>query len=203
MVDRRAGTEEPADAPLLARARAGDRNAMGTLYDRYATPAYSLATRLVGAAAAADIVHDAFIALLDKPSTFDPARGSFRGWFMTSVHHRCLNVLRKNRSVVGEDALAEVPDAGPDPAEAAIQGLRDVSVREALQSLPDSQREVLVLAYYQGLSQSTLATELGVPLGTVKARMRRGLIALRGLLRGEAAPGADDVGIGNREEAGS
>ncbi len=178
---------EPIEAMLLARARRGDGTAWAELYDRYATPAYSLAASLVGAAAAADVVHDAFVSLLDRPDTFDPVQGSFRAWFMTSVHHRCLNVLRKVRPLAGEEALADLADPDPDPADAAVQRLRDAAVREALRQLPTSQREALVLAYYLGLSQSELASRLHVPLGTVKARMRRGMIALRGSLRGEAA----------------
>jgi RNA polymerase sigma-70 factor (ECF subfamily) len=181
-------SEGPTDAALLARAKGGDRAALGDLYDRHATPAYSLACRVVGVTSAADVVHDAFVALMEKPATFDPSLGTFRAWFMTAVHHRCLNVLRGNRAVADEEALADVPDPGVEPPDAIVRQLRDAAVREALQLLSAEQREVLVLAYYSGLSQSGVAARLGVPLGTVKARMRRGLIALRGLLHGEAAP---------------
>lgn len=173
------------------------------MYDRYAAAAHSLAVRLVGASQATDVVHDAFVALLEKSSTFDPTRGSFRAWFMTSVHHRCLNLLRKAKPMRGEVLLAGLLDGGPDPAEAAVQRLRDESVRDALQRLPEDQRRLIVLAYYQGLSQGELAARFGLPLGTVKARMRRGLIALRNLIRGEAAePAGRDEPTG-REEPGT
>ncbi len=184
----RPGSDGSTDATLLAQARRGDKDSLGELYSRHATPAYSLATRLVGATAAADVVHDAFVALLEKPATFDPALGSFRAWFMTAVHHRCLNLMRRDRPTIGEETLLEVASGDPEPVDAVVDHLRDASVRDALRLLPHEQRETLVLAYYGGLSQTAIAEKLGAPLGTVKARMRRGLIALRGLLRGEAIP---------------
>ncbi len=187
-----ARSEDAVDAILLARSRAGDRPAFSSLYDRHAGAAFSLAARIVGPALAADVVHDAFLALLERTATFDPGRGRFRAWFMTSVHHRCLNVLRKGKPMKGPDGLLDVPDAGPDPADLLVQRMRSGSVRNALQRLPEEQRRLIVLAYYEGWSQSELAVRLGLPLGTVKARMRRGLIALRGLLRGDAATGGEE-----------
>jgi RNA polymerase sigma-70 factor (ECF subfamily) len=136
-----------------------------------------------------DVVHDAFVALIDKPSTYDPARGSFRAWFLTSIHHRCLNLRRSQRPTLPEDALAELAGSETDPADAVVARLRDRAVREALLAIGRDQREVLALAYYGGLTQSALATRLGVPLGTVKARMRRGLLGLRAALRGETNVG--------------
>lgn len=184
---RRSVPEVPSDAALLARARGENREALGELYDRHAAPAYSLAARLVGATAAADVVHDAFVALLEKPATFDPTMGTFRSWFMAAIHHRCLNLLRHERPAVGEESLSEMPGQDPEPVDDIVRRLQDASVRDALSVLPIEQREALVLAYYEGLSQSAIAERVGAPLGTVKARMRRGLMSLRGLLRGEAA----------------
>jgi RNA polymerase sigma-70 factor (ECF subfamily) len=174
------------DAVLIARVGRGDRAALAELYDQYSARAYSLACNLVGATAAMDVVHDAFVALVDKPSTFDSARGSFRAWFLTGVHHRCLNLLRAQRPSLTDASLAEVIGPEPDPPEAIVAHLRDAAVRNALLGLGHDQREVLVLAYYGGLTQSALAKRLGVPLGTVKARMRRGLLTLRAALRGDA-----------------
>ncbi len=173
------------DASLVSRVGRGDRSALAELYDRHSTKAYSLACHLVGATGAMDVVHDAFVALIDKPGSFDPSRGSFRAWFLTSVHHRCLNVRRAQRPTVGDDALLNVAGGEPDPADVLVDRLRDASVRAALLDLGRDQREVLVLAYYGGMTQSALSERLGVPLGTVKARMRRGLLGLRGMLRGE------------------
>jgi RNA polymerase sigma-70 factor (ECF subfamily) len=174
-----------ADAALVRRAAAGERAALAQLYDQYVPAGYSLAGRFVGAAAAEDLIHDLFLALLERPGLYDPARGSFRAWFMTAVHHRCLNVLRSRGRQTGDAALAALPDPEPEPAETVVRRLEDATVRAALEGLPEAQREALVLAYYGGLSQSALAEKLAVPLGTVKARMRRGLLALRAALQGE------------------
>lgn len=174
------------DAALLQRVGSGDHAALGELYDRHARVAYSLAARLVGPTSAEDVVHDAFVALLNRADGFDPDRGTFRAWFLTSVHRRCLNLLRSGSRVVVTDTLPEIVDGDPDPADAVVGRLRDGAVRTALVRLAPAQREVLVLAYYGGLSQSALAERLRVPLGTVKARTRRGLLALRELLGGEA-----------------
>jgi RNA polymerase sigma-70 factor (ECF subfamily) len=177
--------EARADVALVRRLARGDRAALGELYDRHATRAYSLACRLVGPTVAMDVVHDAFVVLIDKPQTFDPTRGSFRAWFLTSIHHRCLNVRRAQRPTQSDDVLAEHASGETDLADTVVARLRDRTVRDALLGLGHDQREVLVLAYYGGLTQSALAARLGVPLGTVKARMRRGLLGLRAALRGE------------------
>jgi RNA polymerase sigma-70 factor (ECF subfamily) len=186
-----------AEAQIVERVTRGDRAALADLYDRYAPVAYGLAARLVGEAQAEDVVHDAFVALLDRAATFDPARGSFRAWFLTAVHHRCLNLLRARhpaRSAALDEVAETLPGPEPEPVEQIVQSLRDDAVRAALDRLPPPQREALMLAYYGGLSQSALAERSGVPLGTIKARMRRGLIALRGLLRGETIVDDEDDG---------
>src|SRR5262249_19050778 len=133
-----------ADAALVRRVGRGDRVALGELYDHHATRAYSLACQLVGAAAALDGVHDAFGALIDKPSTYDPARGSFQAWFLTSVHHRCLNLRRSQRPTLSENSLAELASGEADPADAVVARLRDRAVRDALRAIGHDQREVLV-----------------------------------------------------------
>lgn len=190
-----ATTPTDTDAALMARVTSGDRAALAALYDRHARVAYSLATRLVGASAAEDIVQDAFVGLVERGQTFAPERGAFRSWFLATVHHRCVNVLRGANRATGDDALAAVADDAPEPAEAVVRSLEDAAVRQALGRLPEAQQEVLALAYFGGLSQSALAARLQTPLGTIKARMRRGLVALRSDLAGlrvgpgeEAAP---------------
>jgi RNA polymerase sigma factor (sigma-70 family) len=182
-----------ADAELVRRVGLGDRAALAELYDRHATPAYSLARRLVGPTVAEDVVQDAFVALATKSATFDPARGAFRAWFLTAIHRRCLNRLRDERPTTSDAVLAERASSDPEPPEVIVDRLRDGAVREALRALPEEQREVLVLAYYGGLTQTALADRLDLPLGTVKARMRRGLIALRGLLDPDAFDPEEEV----------
>src|SRR5258708_7443314 len=185
-VEQKRAAETAADVDLVTRVARGDRAALADLYDQYAPAAYSLAVRLVGEAMAEDIVHDAFVGLVERRTTFDPARGAFRAWFLTAIHHRCLNALRRRPAQDIEQVADALRDPDPEPVEQIVQRLRDTAVRSALVQLPAAQREALVLAYYGGLRQSALGERLGVPLGTVKARMRRGLISLRGLLRGEA-----------------
>ena len=196
-VDRRAVAPDmdalASDSSLMRRVAEGDRSALAALYDRHARAAYSLATRLLGAAGAEDVVHDAFVALVERPASFDAERGAFRNWFLTVVHHRCLNQLRSRSRLTGDDALAMVADSAPEPVDAVLQTLQDASVRVALQRLPAVQQEVLVLAYYGGLSQSALAARLQVPLGTVKARMRRGLLALRSAFLGDGEPAEEEM----------
>lgn len=173
----------PSDEALAARA-SKDRAALAELYDRYAPMAYALALRIVPSAAE-DAVHDSFVTLVNRPGSFDPARGTFRAWFMTVVHNRCLMLLRERSRLSGEEGLESVPDVDAEPVDAVVRQLEDGTVRDALGQLPAPQREALVLAYYGGLSQSAMSARLGVPLGTVKARMRRGLLALRAALGGE------------------
>jgi len=178
------------DALLWGDVARGDRGAMAALYDRHASAAYSLAAHLVGWAAAEDVVHDSFVTLMRDTSAYDPQRGAFRPWLLRVVHNRCVNLLRRHRSE-GEEALQLIRDPADQPADAIVARLAGAEVRDALSVLPADQREALVLAYYGGLSQSELAQQLDLPLGTVKSRVRRGLLALRELLntRGvEAAP---------------
>jgi RNA polymerase sigma-70 factor (ECF subfamily) len=178
------------DAQLWAQVVRGDRDAIAALYDRHATAAYSLAARLVGWAAAEDVVHDAFLVVLRNAAAYDPARGAFRSWLLRVVHNRCVNLLRRYRPE-NEEALQYMRDPAEQPVETIIAGLASAEVRAALEDLSPDQREALVLAYYGGLSHSELAQRLELPLGTVKSRVRRGLLALRDLLdtRGvEAVP---------------
>jgi Sigma-70 region 2 len=125
---RREGTVV-SDSALMLRVADGDRAALAALYDRHARVAYSLATRLVGSATAEDVVHDAFVALVERPGSFDSARGEFRSWFLTAVHHRCINQLRlRNRTTSDDEALVSLPDSAPEPVEAVLRALQDASV---------------------------------------------------------------------------
>jgi RNA polymerase sigma factor (sigma-70 family) len=187
VLERSAGAAPPDDERLCASLRAGDSSALAELYDRHAAAAYSLAARLVGSAEAEDIVHDAFMVMVKKPAAFDPARGAFRPWLLRIVHNRCVNALRRQRSA-GDDGLQALRDPSRAPADEVIASLEGSAVRDRLRELPPEQRQALVLAYYGGLSHTELAAHLGAPLGTVKARIRRGLLALREALGGEAAP---------------
>jgi RNA polymerase sigma-70 factor, ECF subfamily len=181
-----------ADARLLRRIAAGDSGALSELYDRFSRPLYSAAVRILGdAAEAQDVVHDVFLTLWEKASVFRPERGNAFSWAATLTRNRAIDRLRTRRrrsemlersapSDLGYPDEAEQPRAG----DAADRGDRAQLVRTAVSSLPEEQQRALELAYFGGLSQQEIAERLSAPLGTVKARMRRGLARLREALEG-------------------
>jgi RNA polymerase sigma factor (sigma-70 family) len=175
------------DLELHRRLSTGDRGAFDDLYRRYAGPAYGLAYRLTGQQVLAqDVVHDAFLALWRAPEAYDPARGPFRSFFLALVHHRAVDTVRREDRLRkrSERASNLEPVRGEDVAEDVVEksflSVRRQEVREALQTLPAEQRQVLEMAYFQGKTQVSISEELGIPLGTVKTRT---LAALRKLRR--------------------
>ena len=175
------------DLELHRRLSAGDRGAFDELYRRYASSAYGLAYRLTGQQMLAqDVVHDAFMALWRAPEAFDPVRGAFRTFFLSLVHHRAVDTVRREERLRKrtERAANLEPSAVEDPAEdvvdEAFMGVRRREVREALATLPPAQRQVLDMAYFQAYTQAQIADELGIPIGTVKTRT---LAAMRKLRR--------------------
>lgn len=180
----------PPDAVLVARVTAGDRAAFGELYDRYSRPAYSLARRVcVDPELAEDVVQEAFLVLWRNPAGYDPSRGGFGTWLMTVVHHRAVDVVRREdtrrrRNVPLTDEVSEhtvPPTEGADHA--ALTGVVGAEVRAALQRLPDDQRQVIALAYLGGYTQTEVAALTGIPLGTVKSRTFAAIRRLRTSLR--------------------
>ncbi|NGY64117.1 sigma-70 family RNA polymerase sigma factor [Lentzea sp. NEAU-D13] len=175
----------PTDSDLVQRLAQGDRSAFGELYDRYGTPAYSLARRIcVDPELAEDVVQEAFLALWRHPARFDPTRGSFGTWLMTLVHHRAVDAVRKEntqrrRTVPLTDDVSP-PAEGSDHA--ALVSVVSAEVRAALRTLPEEQRQVIALAYLGGYTQCEVAKLTGVPLGTVKSRTFAAIRRLRGTL---------------------
>lgn len=183
------GAPEATDAALMARVAARDVAAFTALYDRHAHVAYALAAHLLGRAEAEEIVQAVFLRVWHKAGQFDPARGPFGAWFLAITRHQALDELRKRgqrrRLIVAEEIdglLGLVPDHAADVAEQVWVRARGAAALAALETLPAEQRRVLVLAYFGGLSQATIARELGLPLGTVKKRLRLGLGKLRACL---------------------
>ena len=177
------------DARLVRRMAAGDKTALAELYDRFSRPLYATALRIVtDPAEAQDLVHDAFIALWEKAAVFEAERGSAFAWAVTLVRHRAIDRVRSRRRR-GELLAASFPaDLGYDEnadnsadASAAL-GDRASAVRAAVASLPTEQKRALELAFFGGLTQQEIAQQLAEPLGTVKARIRRGLLKLRDTL---------------------
>jgi RNA polymerase sigma-70 factor (ECF subfamily) len=177
------------DAELQARVAVGDQEAFEELYRRYAAPAYGLALRVLASEQLAqDVVHDAFLALWRAPEAFDPARGSFRSFFLSLVHHRSVDTVRREERLrrrtqrMNLQAVQDEQDVADRVAQDAwLVDLRDRVVK-ALDTLSDEQREVVELAYFEGLTQARIAERTGVPLGTVKTRTLAALRRLRRVL---------------------
>jgi RNA polymerase sigma-70 factor (ECF subfamily) len=176
------------DAELLTRISAGDEAALEAVYQRYGGACYRLARRILGdAQLAEDVVQQVFLTLWERHS-YDPARGAMSTWLMTVTHHKAVDMIRRDKGrrhgLAGEQELLEIEATGPGPADAAWAKLRAERTREALRTLPVDQREVLLLAYYGGYTQSEIADITGLPLGTVKSRTFQAMRRLRGQLTG-------------------
>lgn len=174
---------EPSDETLAARVAQQDMAAFSLLYDRYSRAVFAIAAHTLGAAEAEEIVQEVFMRLWSKAHQFDPARGSFATWFMTIVRNHLKDALRgrtqEQRMLAAEQISQLLADPQGDVEEASWQRERGETMLRALQSLPEEQRLVLILAYFSGLSQSSIAEQLEWPLGTVKKRIRLGLQKLR------------------------
>jgi RNA polymerase sigma-70 factor (ECF subfamily) len=149
--------------------------------------AFGLAFRILdNASAAEDVVQDAFLTIWRRSSTLDPGRGRVESLLLTVVHRRAIDVLRARRNVTpAEDYQLDRPDEGnQDPATIVDLAARREEVRAALAELPLEQREILKLAYYKGMTHVEICESEGIPLGTVKSRMRLALQKLRATLGG-------------------
>ncbi len=185
---------QPIDDQLLAeRLRSGDREALGLLYDRYASVAMAVAVRVVSDRdLAEDLVHDAYVAVWQKIDRFDPSRGSLRSWLLTIVRNRAIDRLRGARPSieVGEADEQSLLRTGPNPTwEAAVERRSAAELHDALEQLPEEQREAVELAYFAGRTYREIAVLTGVPQGTANGRLRLALAKLRDTLSlTDAAP---------------
>ena len=166
----------------------GDSSAVAELYDRHGRALYSLALRMLSDAAdAEDVVQDVFTQAWRQAGRYDPARAPVIGWLLVITRARALDRLRARRSRIAPAPLEVVTidpvDPGPGQELQAIGNEEAARLRQALEALPEGQREAIELAYYRGLSQSDIAEKLQQPLGTVKTRMRTALLKLREALR--------------------
>ena len=171
--------------PLIG---AKDPDAFEVFYDRHGGVAYSLAYRVVGERGAAeDVVQEAFISIWRSGARYDAARGSVRTWMLGIVRNRAIDVLRSKAGRApkldfDDDAVLEQRPAAEQTEGEALRRETAGEVRGALEELPGDQSKVIALAYFGGFSHSEIAAMLGVPLGTVKGRMRLGLEKVRGQL---------------------
>jgi RNA polymerase sigma factor (sigma-70 family) len=178
--------EDREDLELHRRLSTGDAGAFDSLYRRYSKAAYGLAYRLTAQQVLAqDVVHDAFLALWRAPEAFDASRGPFRTFFLSLVHHRAVDTVRREERLRRRTERASnlEPLEGEDVAEEVVDEsflvIRRREVREALETLPPDQKQVLDLAYFQGYTQAKIAEELGIPVGTVKTRTLAAMRKLR------------------------
>ncbi len=197
-----AGKDLNSDVELLRRVAAGDQDALLTLYDRYGRLVYSLAYRMLqDHQLAEEVTQDVFTRVWQSAASFDPERSSFTTWLTSITRNRTIDVLRRRRvrglTGAGEAELNTAITRADERLSPEFH-LEALAVREALAQLPETQREVLELAYFQGMTQREIAEYLNIPLGTVKTRMRLGMIKLRELL--EASP-SDDGKKPGREKA--
>jgi RNA polymerase sigma-70 factor, ECF subfamily len=197
------------DAALVREVTAGSESALATLYDRHADAVYAAACRLTSdRQVAEEVVQETFLALWNRAELFDPAAGSLAAWIHTIARNRTVDRLRaagrrpnlvalSSASGGDDDTTAALERAvsighvlgganlGPGPEGAIESAELRATLQDALASMPDQERTVIVLAYREELSQSEIAERLGWPLGTVKTRTRRALLRLRGILVGE------------------
>jgi RNA polymerase sigma-70 factor (ECF subfamily) len=168
---------EPPSEGLLRRLTAGDQQALGEFYDRYAGLVNGLALRILrNSTEAEDVVQEVFVQVWRQAERYDPARGSAEAWLCTIARSRALDRLRR-RTSRREDREEAAPGTSAVPkTEEAL------AVRKALSTLSEDQRVALELAYYEGLTQSEIAERLGEPLGTIKTRIRTAMIRLRDVL---------------------
>jgi RNA polymerase sigma-70 factor (ECF subfamily) len=172
-----------ADAALVSAIRAGDPGAMALLYDRYGSVVYSVALRVLGdTGSAEDVLQEVFMQLWRNPNAFDASRGNLAPWLAVIARNRAIDSIRKRHP---ETDIADVViSVEPDMAGDAERGRAMEKVRGALSSMPAAQRSALEMAYFEGLSHSEIAAKTGEPLGTIKTRIRSGLLSLRKVFQG-------------------
>jgi RNA polymerase sigma-70 factor (ECF subfamily) len=173
----------------MRQVAAGEIGGLEILYDRYHSMAYALALRITTETGLAeDVVQDSFLGVWRNASRYAEDKGSVRGWLLAIVRHRAIDAMRRQRAsvAIGEEADEAVPAALtlPDIWPEVAGHLDAEQIRRAMTALPPAQRDVIELAYFDGLTQREIAERTHAPLGTVKSRIRLGLASLRDQLVG-------------------
>jgi RNA polymerase sigma-70 factor, ECF subfamily len=172
---------------LESLARGTDEQALSELYDRYQAVMYGLALRITrDPGMAQDAVQEAFVGVWRNASRYSGSKASVRTWILSIAHHRAIDLIRRRRATAAipeDDAPGDAfttPDVWPD----VVRAVDAQAVRGALGALPEPQRRAIEMAYFDGLTQTEIADKTGAPLGTVKSRVRLGLLQLRRELEG-------------------
>ena len=177
---------EGSDALLAARLAAGDDRALAEAFDQLAPSVYGGARRVLGnSSAAQDVVQDVFVELWSHPDRYDPAAGSLRTYLVVLARHRAVDVMRSELRRVArqERHYRLIPPDPPGTASDEVMAAETASVvRSAIQLLPDGQRRVVELAYFEGLTCREVANAMGIPEGTAKSRLRLAMAKLESVL---------------------
>ncbi len=180
------------DHQLIQRISQVDKEALEALYVRYQTPVYSLAMfMLKQPALAEEVTQDIFLNIWLKAGSFNAERGQPKGWIMSVAHHKIVDLIRsRRRTIVNTDpadyeTLDLLPAAGASTEAQVEQTLERERIMRALATIPESQKEVIMLAYFEGFSQSEMAGRLDQPLGTIKTRVRLAMQKLRTVLEND------------------
>jgi RNA polymerase sigma-70 factor (ECF subfamily) len=192
MAEEAATVQQIADREMIERIGRGDQSAFSALYDRLSRPLYSLALRMLGDAGdAQDALQDVFLQIWSRAATYNPEQSTVFSWTVLLTRSRVIDRLRARKrrlrivdSATGDED-ADVADASTmeSAADTADKNDEAARVRSVLNNLPSEQREAIELAFFGDLTHHEIAARLGEPLGTIKARIRRGLLKLRERLR--------------------
>jgi RNA polymerase sigma-70 factor (ECF subfamily) len=185
------------DVDLLHAVARGDEAALARLYDDYRVILFGLLVRILNSREEAeDILQDVFIQVWRRAKDFDENRGKPFTWLVTLTRSRAIDRLRQlgARQRLATSAAQDQPEEASDALTDTIKSGQKEVVQRALAELPEDQKQTLVLAYYEGLTQSEIAAKLGAPLGTVKTRMRSGLAKLRARLGSQRGAQLENLG---------
>ena len=164
------------DVALMRLLCDGDTVAFAAFYDRHSTVAYGLAYRILrDRTAAEDVLQEAFVGLWRGRGTYEPGRGAPRSWLLMITHNRAIDAIRRRRADQPIEDWHDEREAPERTEDEALRRSEAETIRAALRQLPDGQRRVIDLAYFAGLTQTEIALRLGLPLGTVKSRVRLAL----------------------------
>ncbi len=180
------------DHQIMERVSQADKDALEALYNRYRTPVYSLAMLMLKQPPLAEeTTQDIFLNVWLKASSFNAGRGQPRAWIMSVAHHKIIDIIRSRRRAIVNtdptdyDSLELLPAGGASTEQQVEQTMDRERIMRALATVPESQREVIMLSYFEGYSQSEMADKLGQPLGTIKTRVRLAMQKLRTALEND------------------
>ena len=178
------------DIGLLRRIAGKDRDAFAEFYDKYSTLLFSIASKILNdAAEAEDVLQETFVQIWEKAGSFDPNLGQPVGWVVTLVRNRAIDRIRSSqrRILLAKEAGAEfaIAATSAEIANETVNGREKAKlIQSAIVDLPPEQRRAIEMAFFSGLTQNEISEKMKEPLGTIKARIRRGLLKLRDQLEG-------------------